>query len=802
MALPIYQSGNIQLADAPSLQYVDIERDIQTNQRIGKFLEFASEVSGAYATDYAQEQAIKYTIANPITKDRIDAARQSGTDPLDGILSGGMDYNTALKKATAQQTAGVLENELHTHFSDIINKVNRNELTSRDQILNELQAPIQGQIKFFSQIDPELASAYGNQATNLATTKYQTALTLLNKKAEEESLLQADLYQKNASKDFDEWLRNNPGASAAAVAEYISASIAVGMNTSYKFSSNANDLKAAHEEAFNTVRNDYLAEQIAKEFQGKDRLEVVESLRAGKSAYSKHYKDMDPIAKIKFEDTIAAELRLYSSRNAELSRKINEAFADATIAHSAGKKMSATTSKFLADNASAEDGSLKKYQTFKVIDGLVDIVNKSSLADIRTKYETANELVQKGSADDPNFVTNVMTRDFYKNYLNNATAQLSKDPTQYILSMAGEDKQIEFTDITTIDSQFKERLSSLRVNSVKYGIEKAPLLTDAETSQLVTTINGLPATGKIQMINALSKSVPQEYAYDLFKQISPKDVKVGHLGQLLIRNVNPDTIQLMANGMEIININDVYVATPDTHFASKFGTAYDNHPEMKKAITESAKAIYAGLLQKENKPLAGYTKETHAFDADLYLEALDRASGANTTGSRTMGGIVEYNGSSIAIPNNIDQREFDVRMNQATKTNIIDAMVMQVKPNVFIPVVSKVDGKYYKNEYDATSPNKYRVTNQLVDKPLMEYDVGGIIPHEFSLARIKDAQLQMVDEKHAMFRTTDGEYFDAAVNGGEKLTIDLAKLYDIVKALQPLLVEEVSSEVQMIRLMQ
>jgi hypothetical protein len=777
MALPIYESGNIKLTDAPSLQYVDIQQQEKTNQRIGQFLQFASEVTGSLATDYAQEQAIKYTIANPITKDRIDASIASGTDPLQGILTGGMDYNAALKKATAQQTAGVLENELHAHFSDVIARVDRNELTNREEILNELQSPIQGQIKFFSQIDPEIASAYGNQATNIATNKYQTALALLNKKAEEKSLIESEQYGINASKDFDEFLRNNPGASAAAIKEYINASETVAMQNSYKFSSKANELQKNHKAYLDAVKNDFLSEEIAKEFQGQDILSVVDDLRKGKSAYSKHYNGMDPLDKIKFEQQIKNELSLYSSRNAELVRKIKEHMSSATFAHQAGKKMSTEDLTFLSENVSADDGSLQSFQALKQIDGLVDIVNNSSMADIRTQYLSLNKLVQKGTANDKDFVYNVMARDFYKGYLDNSIKQLNADPTEYILATSGELKDIDFASQDTLKEQLQSRLGSLRVNGEKYNISKPPLFTDTESTQLVAMMNALPATGKVQLVNNIVNSVPKEYAYDVFKQIAPKDVKIAHMGQLLLHDANPSTIQFMANGMEALAENDIHIETPDTYFANTFDTAFDKHPGMKQAILESAQAIYTGKLMQQGKALSLYTKEGKQFNSDLYKESLMIAAGQNATGDKVMGGVVQYNGKKIALPNTIDQNDFDSRMNNITKANVIEAMVTQVAPNVMIPIVTNVNGKYYKNEYDPLAPNKYTVSDVLVESPLLEFDTGGIIPQEFDLYRLKDAQFEMADETHAIFMTPDGEYFDAAVNGGEKLTIDLNKLY-------------------------
>jgi hypothetical protein len=507
MALPIYESGNIKLTDAPSLQYVDIQQQEKTNQRIGQFLQFASEVTGSLATDYAQEQAIKYTIANPITKDRIDASIASGTDPLQGILTGGMDYNAALKKATAQQTAGVLENELHAHFSDVIARVDRNELTNREEILNELQAPIQGQIKFFSQIDPEIASAYGNQATNIATNKYQTALALLNKKAEEKSLIESEQYGINASKDFDEFLRNNPGASAAAIKEYINASETVAMQNSYKFSTNPNKLLELHKNRLKIVKDNYLSEQIAKEFQGKDILEVVDGLRNNKSIYSKHYKEMDPVEQIDFETLLKTDLNLYKADNAardKIARRqldlIRQSYLDQ------GQRIPPDIIKTMY--GLVEPGSDFMGEIDLMVKESIETeqLNKSNLPDLVSEL---NDLTNRRIDPDQDLsIPETQRLNRLEPYVKNMYVALKNDPVGLMGKRDGNFEELDLND-PDLENKVLARKSLVERNASKYGINDLDkdmmIFTKSEVNAFVNTYMRSDGQTRVAMLQVLDE---------------------------------------------------------------------------------------------------------------------------------------------------------------------------------------------------------------------------------------------------------------------------------------------------------
>lgn len=773
MALPIYESGNIKLTDAPSLQYVDIQQQEKTNQRIGQFLQFASEVTGSLATDYAQEQAIKYTIANPITKDRIDASIASGTDPLQGILTGGMDYNAALKKATAQQTAGVLENELHAHFSDVIARVDRNELTNREEILNELQSPIQGQIKFFSQIDPEIASAYGNQATNIATNKYQTALALLNKKAEEKSLIESEQYGINASKDFDEFLRNNPGASAAAIKEYINASETVAMQNSYKFSTKPNELLEFHKKRLKIVKDNYLSEQIAKEFQGKDILEVVDSLRNNKSMYSKHYKEMDPVEQIDFENLLKTDLNLYKADNAAQNQQLAR---DLRIAEAYVNEMADIPTEIvdrINSNIDVDSVQYINWQALLDTNENLQTFKKMPLNELQQMQIDLNNRINRGEAESGELFKATQLRQM----VSNLTKKLADDQTLTVLSMAGIYEDLDFSDYAKLKTQMNARSYNMNKYGKLYNINKPKLLSKQDVNNYTQALLSSSTEDRSLLIEAVAEAAG-ENAYQVFNEVAKDSPAIGHFAQLILRDIDQTTSSLFENGLTASQQFTPNVPNATDLFAEEFGTAYDLHPGMMTNIIESANVIYLGLLQKERKPLAAYDKsaETAQFDKGLYTKALELASGAKEIDGVMYGGVVDYNGQKISLPSSIARDEFDSKMRAATPDNIITAMAIKVDAETYIPLFSKINGKYYLNTYDPNT-GRERVTDQVVAQPLLEMKQGDFTQREFDIDRIRDANLEMDSDKHA-FINIDGAYFVPDFDPTYKIMIDVESVYN------------------------
>lgn len=779
MALPIYESRNVAYAEAPSLTATDLQENIKSNLRLNKFLNFASEVSGKYASEFAQEQAVKTMIANPITKDRIDASMASGQDPLAGYLTGGLDYNAALKKAAGQQTSGILQNQFITHYSNVLERADKGEITNNDELLNELEAPITAQINLMSQIDSDLAFSHGNTVTNLATNAYQKGLGIFKAKSEEEAKINAYKAMEYNTNTLYDYLENNPTATKQQIQDYINATIANADKTALGFSKDRNVLKEKLTDQMETVRNEFLTNQIAKEFQGKSVVEVVEALKKNKSIYSEHYKAISALDKPAFENLIEGKLRDYASMNAERKREVVESIANAQKAHDQLKPMSVNDYAFIAANKDLDPALSKAFDSLRQNEKYINQVKSRTFDGNKSRRNELNNMIAKGSADDPNFIKNINERDFLDRYINTTENALNKDSTQKILVDNGVYQSLDFTRMDQLPSQLKDRISSLRIHGPKYNKPLPDLLTDEETTQMITTLNALPASGKIAFMSTVANSVGQEYAYKLFKQIAPKDVKIGHMGQLLLRDPDPQTMQFLTNGMTIVQSQKIYVKKPDALFAEEFKAAYNKHPDMVKAIQESAKAIYAGMLQKEGKPLEEYTPENETFDEDLYKQALRMASGEVKRSDGTYGGVVSYNGGRITLPRTIKQDDFDLKMQRMNRDDVIKAMVTEVTPGVKIPAYSYMNGKYYRNEYDPNAPSLYKMTKEVIEKPLLEFDYGGQRPQEFSIARLREAQLEMIDENTASFMI-DGQYFDTALDGGEKLMIDITKLYNIL----------------------
>jgi hypothetical protein len=137
-----------------------------------------------------------------------------------------------------------------------------------------------------------------------------------------------------------------------------------------------------------------------------------------------------------------------------------------------------------------------------------------------------------------------------------------------------------------------------------------------------------------------------------------------HAGGLVISGASKQTVYDALNGMRQAQAgNKPFEGTGDAAtrkntIADTLGGAYAFAPKTRAAIIATADNIYT-----QRAIVAGKT----VFDEGMYKQAFQEASGMTMAkNGKAYGGIIEYRGTRIPIPNNVAQDSFKDIINRAT----------------------------------------------------------------------------------------------------------------------------------------
>jgi hypothetical protein len=147
-------------------------------------------------------------------------------------------------------------------------------------------------------------------------------------------------------------------------------------------------------------------------------------------------------------------------------------------------------------------------------------------------------------------------------------------------------------------------------------------------------------------------------------EISKFSPEFAHVGGLIISGANKQTVFDAINGMKQTQAgNKPFEGTGDSAtrkniLAEELGGAYANAPKTRAAIVATTNNIYDERAIRAGKS---------TFDDGMFKQALQEASGViMAKNGKAYGGIIEYRGTRIPIPNNIAQDSFKDIINRAT----------------------------------------------------------------------------------------------------------------------------------------
>ena len=313
-----YQESGVQFSGMPQLTTAPIQEALASNERLDRFLASAGQTFGEKANVYASEQAVKDAIIQPITKEQIDQARQTGGNPIEQFLTGGTTYNDAIKKILGQQVAGELRLELDQSSADILEQVRTGAITNQSQALQKLQEPISAHIEFLSGVDPILAEAYGAQATASARNYLNQADTLIRNQEEEKRLFNAEQMSANVQRDYENFLLANPNADRETRNAYKDVIRKMARDMSFSVTRKQEKLAQQLDESLQLIDDGHSVKVLAERYKGKTINEVLDALPKDQSVEASDY--MQSTNKDQFATLLNNELSYINSEIAARDR--------------------------------------------------------------------------------------------------------------------------------------------------------------------------------------------------------------------------------------------------------------------------------------------------------------------------------------------------------------------------------------------------------------------------------------------------------------------------------------------------
>jgi hypothetical protein len=652
---PRYQRSNLVYADMPTLQPVDLQEQLNSNRRIGAALDQMTSITTDVGKRYAVEAAAKYSLDNPVTQEQLIDAQKNNSNPIAKDLKGGTIFNDTLKKVYAQQASAEFTNIAYTHFEDVDKRVKDGELTNPDDIKQALNSVIEPQKNVLGQIDVETGLSYDAKLKSYANTYYKGALNELDKQARQRIDLMAVDTMNSLTKMFEKDLVNQ--YDPIVIKGLLDAKLQDG-DLTFK--------QGSHRDAYNNQLrkqleysiNNKFAEDMANAFGSESA--AMQSLEKGKAGkWTAFWADKTADQKDDLRQFVLKELRIKSAGAEEFDRQYASKLSIANDMLTNGYQPDAKLSQWLINNS----GSLK-----------ADSATKASATAFNMKLDQFNKLNGMSMADrqvyedsmlakiGPNMTTeNWQVFSFIKKSNENFNANIKKD---FVATMKTQNAfRATSLNFAAPDSEFQDqadnRVKLANQFSTMNGV-KPKYLDEGEVQSLQMQLDAAKPDDRVAMVGRIAKSFGVSSS-EVFKQLSPKDPVMAHMGVLYANKSNDIIIRNIAKGQDILKSGYKVVedaATKNTYIKDKIGDSLYAAPESFNDVIKTADALYAEHAMRNN---------LGTFDGRVYGEKLQEAAG-RTTGAdgNYYGGVVKYNKSRVIIPNSIPQDDFEELMDKAT----------------------------------------------------------------------------------------------------------------------------------------
>ncbi len=263
--------------------------------------------------------------------------------------------------------------------------------------------------------------------------------------------------------------------------------------------------------------------------------------------------------------------------------------------------------------------------------------------------------------------------------LSNMSTELKKDPLEWANTVGLIEKTpIIPTAQETIEVNGQEirpqelmniRIAQAESVGVHYG-RPPRFLTDEETTtfQKYLTDRNTSPDAKLSFLASLTGFGDRQD--EVLAEISPKAPEYMHIAGMMKEGSSPGILSDAMEGLAVIQgagtikgQRVMQTGTPDVTAVTDetLGTAYRETPQTRKQVVNVAEAIYTARMFRKGKT------DSSDFDEDEWQKALQEASGANFDDKgRQFGGVTEYSGQKVHVPNWMEAKEFDGFINELT----------------------------------------------------------------------------------------------------------------------------------------
>lgn len=257
-----------------------------------------------------------------------------------------------------------------------------------------------------------------------------------------------------------------------------------------------------------------------------------------------------------------------------------------------------------------------------------------------------------------------MLIDVAQKSLAHKTTMLEKDPVGYMNQTgAAEVKTLNFA-ASPVDlvKQIGERVTQSKSFAASMNVAPKYFSQD-EAGALTTFLQTATPDQQITLLGVMNQGFGKNSG-NAMNELSKFAPEFAHAGGLVISGASRQTVYDALNGMRQTQAgNKPFEGTGDAAtrknvIADQLGGAYAFAPKTRSAIIATADNIYT-----QRAIVAGKT----TFDDNMYKQAFQEASGMTMAkNGKAYGGIIEYRGTRIPIPNNVAQDSFKDIINRAT----------------------------------------------------------------------------------------------------------------------------------------
>lgn len=307
----------------------------------------------------------------------------------------------------------------------------------------------------------------------------------------------------------------------------------------------------------------------------------------------------------------------------------------------------------------ANDPTMRQVNYLSVLRQQSIAFNKMSPIQLGDWIRDAQSKTQGGAT-----LEQAMLIDVAQKSLNHKTSMLEKDPVGYMNQTgAAEVKTLNFAAAPVdLIKQIGERVTQSKSFAASMNVAPKYFSQD-EAGALTTFLQTATPDQQIVLLGVMNQGFGKDSG-NAMNEISKFAPEFAHAGGLVISGASRQTVYDALNGMRQKQAgNKPFEGTGDAAtkkniVADTLGGAYAFAPKTRAAIIATADNIYT-----QRAIVAG--KST--FDEDMYKQAFQEASGMTIAkNGKAYGGIIEYRGTRIPIPNNIAQDSFKDIINRAT----------------------------------------------------------------------------------------------------------------------------------------